>query len=225
MSSLKLIGCHNIEDVTEVSVGLGLQVVRVCCKDAAYLFITRNVEKSRKLLSMLETFGLPVVQNKYSLKSMEQIQVDFFRRDVCRGSQMSIYLYSMVLFWHDRLQEDQWLSRSLFVLKHQLFVCIEDLKQFSSLSESSAPSSYFFLDSSCFIINISDMVVDTMEGLCVTLTSECSTSQILSQEDLPKSRPFSWKFKWFSEESLYKFVSLLEALRSEASTCPLGKKF
>lgn len=54
--------------------------------------------------------------------------------------------------------EDQWLSRSLFVLKRQLFVCFEDLKQFSTLFESSAPPSYFFLDSSCFIVDISDMV-------------------------------------------------------------------
>lgn len=35
---------------------------------------------------------------------MEKIQVDFFNRDVCGGSQRSIYLYSMVLFWHNRLQ-------------------------------------------------------------------------------------------------------------------------
>lgn len=55
----------------------------------------------------------------------------------------------------------------------------------------------------------------------MTLTSQEEDNR----KDHPKYRPFSWKFKWFSEESLYKFVSVLDALRSEeASTVPVHKK-
>ncbi|RVW52704.1 hypothetical protein CK203_104729 [Vitis vinifera] len=45
---LKLLGCHRLEDVREVLVGVGLQVVRVYIeRDAAYMFLTRSMEKSR----------------------------------------------------------------------------------------------------------------------------------------------------------------------------------
>lgn len=39
------------------------------------------------------------------------------------------------------------------------------------------------------------------------------------------SGPFSWKLKWFSEESFSKFVSLLEAIHSESSTRSIRKRF
>lgn len=69
----------------------------------------------------------------------------------CANSQYSRFSFL-------NLTEDQWLSRSLFVLKHHLFLCVEDLKQFSFLSESKASTPYFFLDSSCSIMDISEMV-------------------------------------------------------------------
>lgn len=79
----------------EVFVGLGLQVIRlvssmitsyngqafciflkasifiyfcrVCCKDTSYLFITMTVERSRKLLALLDSFDSSVLQDKFSL--------------------------------------------------------------------------------------------------------------------------------------------------------------
>ncbi|KAK1390296.1 hypothetical protein POM88_018474 [Heracleum sosnowskyi] len=52
---LNLIGCHKIEDVKMVLVGLGLQIVRVHFeKNGTYQFITRSLEKSRQLFCILD---------------------------------------------------------------------------------------------------------------------------------------------------------------------------
>ncbi|XP_027168977.1 uncharacterized protein LOC113768720 isoform X3 [Coffea eugenioides] len=226
VTCLKLIGCHEIGDVREVYVGLGLQVVRVCCKDKSYLFITMSVEKSRKLLALLDSFDSSVLQDNCPLTSLEQVQVNIFERHIYGSATMSIFQYSMVMFWSSNLEEGLWLSRSLFVLKWQLLVCIEDLKQFGTLPEGKSSSSYFILDASCSIINISEMVIDNKDRECMTLALQCA----LDKQDAghatltkgkPSSGPFTWKFKWFSEESLFKFVALLRAIHAELTTSPL----
>lgn len=216
----------------EVFVGLGLQVVRVCCKDRSYLFITMSVEKSRKLLALLDSFDSSVLQGNCPLTSLEQVQVNIFERHIYGSSTMSIFQYSMVMFWSSKLEEDLWLSRSLFVLKWQLLVCIEDLEQFGALPEGKSPSSYFILDASCSIINISEMVIDNKDRECMTLALECAASELhsLDKQDAghatltkgkPSSGPFTWKFKWSSEESLFKFVALLKAIHAELTRSPL----
>lgn len=80
-TTLSLLGCHRIEDIREVLVGVGLQVVRLVeittfcnyityhffniiflCgwvrvhikRSATYLFITRSIEKSQQLLCTLK---------------------------------------------------------------------------------------------------------------------------------------------------------------------------
>ncbi|KAL3512164.1 hypothetical protein ACH5RR_024881 [Cinchona calisaya] len=236
VTSLNLMGCHGIGDVREVFVGLGLQVIRVCCKDASYLFITMTVERSRTLLALLDSFHSSVLPDNCSLKSLEQVQVGIFERNVCGSSKMSILQYSMLMFWNSNIEEGLWLSRSLFVLKWQLLVCIEDLKQFGTLPADESSSSYFILDSSCSIINISEMVIDNKDR-CVNLTLECTAppkfhfpekgnveDAILAREK-SSSGPFKWKFKWFSEESLYKFVALLKAIHVELTASPLRVRF
>ncbi|XP_024948214.1 uncharacterized protein LOC102607018 isoform X7 [Citrus sinensis] len=53
-SILNLLGCHKIEDIREVLIGLGLQVLRVSTEmGATYLLMTRSIEKSRFRLSCL----------------------------------------------------------------------------------------------------------------------------------------------------------------------------
>ncbi|XP_024020885.1 uncharacterized protein LOC21392153 isoform X3 [Morus notabilis] len=72
------LACHRIEDVREVLVGMGLQVVRLSIERSAYLFITRSIGKSRQLLCILEVlysykaddislrrFRLTCLRNKY----------------------------------------------------------------------------------------------------------------------------------------------------------------
>lgn len=66
---LNLLGCHKIEDIREVLIGLGLQVVRVSTEmGATYLFMTRSIEKSRQLLCTLQIFYLVSTNDKCSLR-------------------------------------------------------------------------------------------------------------------------------------------------------------
>ncbi|XP_037494925.1 uncharacterized protein LOC105645303 isoform X2 [Jatropha curcas] len=66
---LSLLGWHRVEDVKEVLVGLGLQVVRVYIeKGATYLFLTRSIEKSRQLLYALQVFGPYAINDRYALR-------------------------------------------------------------------------------------------------------------------------------------------------------------
>lgn len=227
-------GCHAFGDISEVIVGLGLQIFRICCKETSYLFITRSIESSRKLLYMLDAGDLSVERSNH-LKSVEHIQVDILQKEVFGGSKPSIYLYSMVLFWNNNLPEDQWLSRSIFVLKQHLLVCKEDLKQFEYLSDYTSPPSYFGIDTWCSTVNISEMVIDANETQCVTLTLKCSATAPTSSaskfcslfeassclKSTAASALLKWKLKWISEEGLHKFVALLKALHSEVTTSPL----
>ncbi|KAG2667676.1 hypothetical protein I3760_15G127000 [Carya illinoinensis] len=66
---ISLAGCHKVEDIREVSVGLGLQVVRLYIdRDSEYLFITRSIEKSRQLFSTFKVFDSSVANDNCSLQ-------------------------------------------------------------------------------------------------------------------------------------------------------------
>lgn len=89
---ISLAGRHEVEDIREVSVGLGLQVVRLVIsgsfynhrschspktvffvrlyidRDSEYLFITRSIEKSRQLMSTLKVFDSSAANNNCSLQ-------------------------------------------------------------------------------------------------------------------------------------------------------------
>lgn len=234
-SRLRLVGCHGTQQMREIFVGLGLQIVRVCFEwDTTYLFVTRNIDVSRELLSILGFTDSHVKENNCSLRSLEKVQADLFQRHVCGGLKMSILQYSMVMFWCNNSKEDSWMGRSLFVLGRHLLLCMEDVILLGSLSESASCSSYFSLDSCCSIVSVSEVVIETTDCYCVTLTLEGVMSEFpLSLKEgkvvkntklmkrKPVSGPLKWKLKWFSEESLFKFVALLKALHSEATTSAL----
>ncbi|XP_010267201.1 PREDICTED: uncharacterized protein LOC104604445 isoform X2 [Nelumbo nucifera] len=223
----KVIGCHKLEDIKEVVVGMGLQALSVRFeRDAPYLLITRSIDKSRGLLCLLEALH-PCTSNRYSLKSLEQVQVELFERYICRGSKMSILLYTMLLFRKSSCEDEPWLLRSLFVIEGYMIVCIEDLVQFSSLSLNEASSnSYFSLDSCCSISNITEMIIERWERWSVTLTLDRVTSEKYCcmadpmkekrmaklAEDKMASSSCTWKLKWFSEETLSKFMALIKAI-------------
>ncbi|KAJ6868390.1 hypothetical protein NC651_033456 [Populus alba x Populus x berolinensis] len=158
-SILSLLGWHRVEDVREVLVGIGLQVVRVYIeRGATYLFLTRSIEKSRQLLHILQVSGPCTTNNKCLLKSLEQVQVELFGQQICRGLKLSIFQYSMVLFRHRKNEEDSWLPRSLFVSGGHVLLCIEDLKRFRSSSVDASSPPYFLLDSCCSISDVSELV-------------------------------------------------------------------
>ncbi|XP_071702598.1 uncharacterized protein [Rutidosis leptorrhynchoides] len=226
--SPSLVGCLGTGDVKEVLVGLGLQAVRVYAKRGArYMFITRSIEKSRLLISILEFFHSNAKKKGFPLISLDKIQVALFERDVCGGLKTNMLQYSMVLFWNNSFEDDQWFSRSLFVLGGHMLVCIEDISQFGFDSQDNfAP--YFSLDTCCSIVNALEMVIDTKESYCVTLSLKSVTTEFFCRELVKKSEnehfstggvasdPITWKLKWFSEISLFKFVSLVKALHNEA---------
>ncbi|XP_023734782.1 uncharacterized protein LOC111882642 isoform X2 [Lactuca sativa] len=215
-SSASLVGCLGTEDIKEVLVGLGLQAVRVYAKRGArYTFITRSIEKSRLLVSILEVFHSNVKKKGFPLISLDKIQVALFERDVCGGSKTNILQYSMVLFWNNTFK-DEWFSRSLFVLGEHMLVCIEDISQFGFDSQDTfAP--YFSLDTCSSLINALEMVIETNERCCVTLSLKSVTSVFSPRDVTQKSVntvPVTWKLRWISEDGLLKFVALVKALHA-----------
>ncbi|XP_024020883.1 uncharacterized protein LOC21392153 isoform X1 [Morus notabilis] len=226
------LACHRIEDVREVLVGMGLQVVRLSIERSAYLFITRSIGKSRQLLCILEVL-YSYKADDISLRSLEQVQVDLFEKQILGGSKVSIFQYALVLFWHNNHEEDSWLPRSLFVVGVHLLVCVEDLVKFSSLLVDTSSSLYFSFDSCCSITDISEMVVETKKSQCVTLAFSCATPVCHSSaksgkegEGMDKEKKTlgspTWKLKWFSEDCLFKFVALLKAIHAGTGMSPLS---
>ncbi|TYJ07276.1 hypothetical protein E1A91_A12G294000v1 [Gossypium mustelinum] len=224
-SILDLLGSHRVEDIREVLVGLSLQVVRVYVKgNVAYLFITRSIKKSSQLLYMLKASDSSTPNDKCSLRSLEQVQAELFEKQICGGLKLSIFQYSMVLFWQGGHEEEPWFSRSLFVIGGHVLVCVEDIFQFSSLLNNACSSPYFSLDSSCNIAGISEMVIEQGETCCITLAIKSSTSKAGSSTKTQKRAGLSskkWKLKWFSQESLSQFVALVKAIHLGMTLSPL----
>ncbi|XWS48235.1 hypothetical protein CRYUN_Cryun13aG0056900 [Craigia yunnanensis] len=232
-SILDLLGCHRVEDIREVLVGLSLQVVRVYVEGSvAYLFITRSIEKSTQLLHTLKVSDSCAPNDKCSLRSLEQVQAELFEKQICGGLKLSLFQYSMVLFQQGGNGEESWLSRSLFVIGGHVLVCVEDIIQFSSLLNNACSRPYFSLDSCCNITDVSEMVIKKRESHCVTLALECTTSKACSSTKTPKEVAISkeaknvagsqtWKLKWFSEESLFQFVALMKAIHLGMTLSPL----
>ncbi|KAF5803709.1 putative leucine-rich repeat domain superfamily [Helianthus annuus] len=234
-SSPSLVGCFGTEDVKEVLVGLGLQAVRLYAKRGArYTFITKSIEKSRMLISILEFFHLNAKKKGFPLISLDKIQVALFERDVCGGSKTNILQYSMVLFWSSNSQDNHWFSRSLFVLGEHMLVCIEDISQFGFDSQDTY-TPYFSLDTCCSIVNALEMVIDTKESFCVTLTLKSVASEFspLNSSSKPENgspnnrgAAVTWKLKWYSENDLFKFVALVKALHAGAvPASPLNLRY
>ncbi|KAF9587033.1 hypothetical protein IFM89_039719 [Coptis chinensis] len=246
----EVIGCHRIGEINEVVIGIGLQLLRVHIEtDTTYLFVTKSVEKSRELLSLLHVCDSNSTSNKCSLKSAEQAQVELFEKHICGGTKMSIFLYSILLFWSNNNEEESSLSRSLFVIEGYIILCVEDLVHFAfNTLDDALASSYFSLDLCCSISNISELCLTTSDctyhlvisqllfqaiepkdGTCVTLTldSEKFHSDLKNEKTLNHleqsmvTGSHKWKLKWFSEEILLKFVALLKALHAETAMRPL----
>ncbi|XP_039014010.1 uncharacterized protein LOC120143856 isoform X1 [Hibiscus syriacus] len=239
-STLDLLGSHRIEDIRAVLVGLSLQVVRVYVEGSlAYLFLTRSFEKSIQLLYTLKFSDISAPNDKCSLRSLEQVQVELFEKQICGGLKLSIFQYSMVLFQKGGNEEESWLSRSLFVIGGQVLLCVEDIIRFSSLLNDACSPPYFSLDSCCKIADVSEMIIENRERRCVTLSFECSTTEVCSstkiqkmvgtsskkEKNVARSQTQTWKVKWFSEESLSQFVALVKAIHPGTTSSPLHVRF
>ncbi|KAE9607466.1 putative leucine-rich repeat domain, L domain-containing protein [Lupinus albus] len=229
---LSLLNCHKLEEVCEVLVGMGLQVLRVNFESGeAYLFVTKSIEKSREILCTILMFDSCGGDDRFSIRSLEQVQVELFDNQICGGSNVSIYQYAMVLVCYNNGSDQPWFSRSLFVIGGYVLLCIEDVKQLYSFSTDASVSPYFRLDSCCSIADITEMVTEVRDNsCCVTLTIRNlmpefhpSTRTNLEPVNHGNTAPGSIKLKiqWYSKDNLLKFVSLMKAIHAEKPVSPL----
>lgn len=82
-----------------------------------------------------------------------------------------------------------------------------------------------------FVVTLSFQVVETRESRFLTIAVECAMSEFSTpkagKEDLGEndintaSGSMTWKLKWFSEESRFKFVALLKAIHAGLTLSPL----
>lgn len=228
--------CHKLQDVKKVTVGLGLQALRVDIgHSASYLFVTRNVNMSREILDMLRR---PTEEDSGSVldfESWEQRQLRMFEELVLGGARTSILMYLMPHFCYGDSSENIWVARSVFLTSHHIFLCVEDLVHFGVASEDLiAPQHpYFIMEASADIYDLSQVVAGSTDG-CVTLNFEkimtgCSfPSDHLSMKAESKaqelSRSLVWKFKGVLEEVASKLVALLRASHMEVALHPLTVK-
>ncbi|KAK1307748.1 hypothetical protein QJS10_CPA09g00289 [Acorus calamus] len=217
--NLYVLGCHKLEELKEVVVGLGLQALRVFIeRDATYLFITRTIEGTRRFLSLLRICDSSEPSG-CSLRSWEQVQVRLFEKHICGAMRMGILLYSVMMYWQNSNEGDKWLPRSLFVVEGYIIVCIENYLEFGS---SIDVVSYFSLDSCCPIRDILEMIIEPEDDKCVTLAINhvvpkklCIPGNTEKEKVLQEkaTHDLIWKLKWYSEEMLLKFVALVKGLR------------
>ncbi|CAE5959645.1 unnamed protein product [Arabidopsis arenosa] len=214
-STLSVLCSHEIKDLQDVSVGLGLQFVRLrFLEDVEYIFVTKCIEKTTELLNITQVFDSQATEYKCSLQSLENNQVDLFEKEICGGLKLSIFQYNVLHFQSTTRGEVSWLLRSLFVAGRRLFICNEDFTQLSSRIAYSSSAPYFLLDSCCSISDISETIID-LQGSVVSLKiKEKRTVDLVT-----------WKLKWCSIENALKFAALLKALHPNSPQWPLAVRY
>ncbi|KAL6645123.1 hypothetical protein ACP70R_016731 [Stipagrostis hirtigluma subsp. patula] len=230
---LRVLGSYRMENLEKVSIGLGLQALRVHMADnTTHLLLTRTPKEAQDVLSLLSAAKVPRLSHGIPLQSWEKIQVELLEKCVCGIARMGIYLYSMLMFWKNNAKEDALAIRSIIVIEGSILVCFEDLHQFGGLHDDSNPP-YFSLEACCSIGNIQEVVVDQSDNKCLTLVfNNCvqerkfhsSIRNLCDEQSDENKTGCTWKLKWFSEEALLKFISVLNALYSAAAASSLPVK-
>nr|CAB3501556.1 unnamed protein product [Digitaria exilis] len=150
----RVLDSYTLGSLKMVSVGLGLQVLRVhMVDDAAHLFFTRTSKEAQDVLWLLSVTNSPKLNHELHLQSWENIQVELFEKCICGSAKTGIFFYSMFMFWRNDAEEDSLFIRSIIVTEGSILVCIEDLDQFGGVPDDSDPP-YFYLDASCSIRNV-----------------------------------------------------------------------
>ncbi|CAM0872044.1 unnamed protein product [Alopecurus aequalis] len=234
----QVLGCYRLEDLEKVLIGLGLQALRVhMTDDTSHLFLTRTSKEAQDVLWLLNMFSFPQLTSGVSLQSWEKIQVKLLEKCICASLKMGIFLYSMLMFCKNDIEEESLVMRSLVmrslvVTEGSIFVCIENLHQFGCFPDDSRPP-YFSLDEECSINSIKEVVVDQRDKKCLTLIWDkhvhegsfgSSTSNSQSKQADEVYTFHTWKLKWFAEDPVLKFISVLKALYSAAAASSLPVK-
>lgn len=223
----RVLGCYGLNEIREVVTGLGLLTLRINMeRDRAYLLLTKTIEISKNLFVLLQIYDSSTSTAKCCLKSWEQVQLDLFEKYISGNLRTGIYFYSVILFWQDKFEGKLWMSRSLFMIEGYIIVCTENFKQFGFETDCHGTPPYYSFESLCPIQNILEVVIESEEGgRCLTLIAENVPSENIFLGDRKtctgQERSCKWKLKWFSEDYLFKFVSLLKAMYSGASASTL----
>ncbi|XP_062210396.1 uncharacterized protein LOC133911927 isoform X2 [Phragmites australis] len=229
----RVLGSYRLESLEKVSIGLGLQALRVHMVDnTTHLFLTRTSKEAQDVLWLLSVLNFPKSTHGISLQSWENIQVKLLEKCICGSAKLGIFLYSMLMFSKNDAEEDSMVIRSIIVIEGSILVCIEDLDQFGGLPDDSNPP-YFSLDAFCSIDSIQEVVVDQRNDKCLTMFmnnrmqegkfhSSIQNSHNKQSDEIDSVH--TWKLKWFSEETLLKFISVLKALYSAAAASSLPVK-
>ncbi|CAN8270245.1 unnamed protein product [Cochlearia groenlandica] len=219
--NLRLLCSHTIDDVRDVSVGLGLQVMSLSFREgAAYIFITESIEKTTVLLNIIKVLDSQATETKGSLGSFENVQMELFEREICGGSKLSIFQYNILHFQSSTLGEVSWLRRSLFVAGEHLYICNEDFRQLSSLPIDASSAPYFSLGSSCSISDIFEMVIESRRIPSLSLKIKHKDSTFQSRQNRTVSS-VTWKLKLSSTECVLKLVALVNGLHPDSPESPL----
>ncbi|KAG6483204.1 uncharacterized protein LOC122017752 isoform X2 [Zingiber officinale] len=230
----KVVGCHKLEDMREILVGLGLQALRIYLEGKiSYLFLTRSSIKLENLLSLLQISESAASYSIWSLKSWENVQVKMLEKYVCGIPKLGLFLYSMLLFWNDNSGGESWVARSIMVVEEYMLVCIENFLQFGTfVADSGTSSPYYSLHSGCTIRDILEMVIELSPVRCVTLTfadvlpaTNFFSNKIKKERQLAETPNLhTWKLKWYSDDALLKFVALVKAIYLGLKSSPLPVK-
>uniref|UniRef100_A0A0D9Z438 Serine/threonine-protein kinase 11-interacting protein n=1 Tax=Oryza glumipatula TaxID=40148 RepID=A0A0D9Z438_9ORYZ len=230
-----LVQSYWMEDLENILIGLGLQALRVHMADnTTHLFLTRTSKEAEDILWLLTASNFPQLTSSISLQSWEKVQLKLLENCIHPSLEMGIFLYSLLMFWKNDTEEGSFVIRSLAVTEGSLFVCIENIHQFGSLPDD-PDTPYFSLDACCLINDIQEVVVDHCDKRCLTLVLDnhahegrfCSNGSITNSQSKQPDEIYTvhtWKLKWFSEETVVKFISLLKALYSVSSSSSLPVK-
>ncbi|KAL8153564.1 hypothetical protein V2J09_011324 [Rumex salicifolius] len=93
------ISSYKVEDISDILVGLGLQVVRIYVAGyAAFMYIIKSAETSRHFFGMLEALNSAKASHRSCLRSLECVQIELFGKNICGLPNINIFQYSMVYF-------------------------------------------------------------------------------------------------------------------------------
>nr|CAB3496639.1 unnamed protein product [Digitaria exilis] len=228
----RVLDSYTLESLKMVSVGLGLQLLRVhMVDDTAHLFFTRTSKEAQDVLWLLSVTNSPKLNHELHLQSWENIQVELFEKCICGSAKTGIFFYSMFMFWRNDAEEDSLFIRSIIVTEGSILVCIEDLDQFGGVPDDSDPA-YFYLDASCSIRNVLEVVIHQHDNKSLTLVLDNHRQgELQNSIQNPNNKQtdemdlvHTWKLKWFSEEALLKFISVLKALYLTEAASSLSVK-
>ncbi|GMP32912.1 hypothetical protein CsSME_00006455 [Camellia sinensis var. sinensis] len=187
-TSLRQMGCHKIEDVREVLVSLGLQLLRVYIERcASYLFATRSDPSELFLLTLK-------CETNAGVKQLKNYDLWFSRSLFVLEEHLLLCIEDLMQFGF--LSEDTCASP---------YYSLDSCCSIIDISEMVIDTR----ESWCLTLALerATSVFFTSQELMIEEAAALTKKK-------PASGSLIWKLKWFSENSLFNFVALLKAIHA-----------